>query len=61
MKAILMPHTGEPEVLSLQDIAEPEITQSTQIKVKLHAAGINPIDTKIRRQGLLGKQLGLPH
>jgi len=56
MKAILLTHTGEPDVLSLQAIPEPEISQNTQIKVKLHAAGINPIDTKIRRQGLLGKQ-----
>lgn len=53
MKAILMTATGSPDVLTVQDIAEPEITQPTQIKVKLHAAGVNPVDTKIRRNGLL--------
>lgn len=53
MKAILMTATGAADVLQLQDIAEPEITQPSQIKVKLHAAGVNPVDTKIRRHGLL--------
>ncbi len=37
MKAILMTATGSSDVLQLQDIAEPEITRPTQIKVKLHA------------------------
>lgn len=53
MKAIVMTAVGTPDVLTLQDMAEPEITQPTQIKVKLQAAGVNPVDTKIRRNGLL--------
>jgi len=52
MKAILMTAVGEPEVLQFQDIKEPEITEATQIKVKLQAAGVNPVDTKIRRNGV---------
>ena len=52
MKAILMTATGEPEVLKFQDIKEPEISEATQIKVKLQAAGVNPVDTKIRRNGV---------
>jgi NADPH2:quinone reductase len=52
MKAILMTAVGGPEVLSLSDIDEPQITSPTGIKVKLHAAGVNPIDTKVRRNGL---------
>ena len=52
MKAILMTAIGEPEVLQFQDIKEPEITEATQIKVKLQAAGVNPVDTKIRRNGV---------
>jgi NADPH2:quinone reductase len=52
MKAILMTATGEPEVLQFQDIPEPEISEATQIKVKLQAAGVNPVDTKIRRNGV---------
>lgn len=52
MKTIMMTATGGPAVLSYQDADEPEITSPTQIKVKLHAAGVNPVDTKIRRNGL---------
>jgi NADPH2:quinone reductase len=52
MKAILMTAVGGPEVLSLQEIGEPQITSPTEIKVKLHAAGVNPIDTKVRRRGV---------
>lgn len=55
MQAILMTAIGASEVLKLQNISEPEIETPTQVKVKLHAAGINPIDTKIRRNGLLSK------
>jgi len=57
MKAIVMTATGDTGVLAFQDIAEPEITQPSQIKVKLHAAGVNPVDTKIRHNGLLYKNL----
>jgi NADPH2:quinone reductase len=52
MKAVLMTAIGGTEVLKLQDLAEPEITQPTQIKVQLKAAGVNPVDTKIRRHGV---------
>ncbi|NOT10682.1 MAG: zinc-dependent alcohol dehydrogenase family protein [Methylococcaceae bacterium] len=52
MKAIVMTAVGSPDVLAFQDIAEPEISQPTHIKIKLHAAGINPVDSKIRRNGV---------
>lgn len=52
MQAIVMTAVGTPEVLALQDIREPTITDANQIKVKLHAAGVNPVDTKIRRNGV---------
>jgi len=52
MKAILMTAIGEPGVLKYQDIKEPEISEPTQIKVKLQAAGVNPVDTKIRHNGV---------
>lgn len=52
MKAILMTQTGSPETLQLRDIEEPGLTAPTQIKVQLKAAGINPIDTKLRQRGL---------
>lgn len=56
MKAILMTAVGDPDVLMFQDIAEPEISLPTQIKVKLKAAGVNPVDTKIRRNGVFYDQ-----
>jgi NADPH2:quinone reductase len=52
MKAIQMTAVGGPEVLSLQEIDVPQITYPTEIKVRLHAAGVNPVDTKVRRKGL---------
>ena len=53
MKAVQMNAVGGPEVLELVDIAAPEISRADQIKVQLKAAGTNPIDTKIRSNGLL--------
>lgn len=53
MKAMVMTRTGEPEeTLSLWEMDEPVVTEPTQIKVRLRAAGVNPIDTKLRRRGL---------
>ena len=54
MKSILMTRTCPAEGLELHDVPEPTLTEPTQIKVRLRAAGVNPIDTKIRRSGLLG-------
>jgi NADPH2:quinone reductase len=53
MKAILMTVVGDPDVLQPADIPEPEITTPTQIKVNIKAAGINPVDTKLRNRGVL--------
>ncbi|EGW21199.1 zinc-dependent alcohol dehydrogenase family protein [Methylobacter tundripaludum] len=53
MKAIMMTAIGNPDVLELHDIDEPEISTATQVKVRLKAAGVNPVDTKIRHSGLL--------
>jgi NADPH2:quinone reductase len=52
MQSIVMTAIGTPDVLNFQDSPEPEITQSTDIKVKLLAAGVNPVDTKVRSNGL---------
>jgi len=52
MQAILMRETGGPEVLSLEQLPPPEITTPTQIKVEIKAAGVNPVDTKIRSRGV---------
>ena len=49
MKAIVMNRTGGPEVLQLQEIPDPVINSPGEILVKIKAAGINPVDAKIRR------------
>jgi NADPH2:quinone reductase len=51
MKAIVMTAPGKSDVLQLQDISQPQIEQANQILIQLKAAGINPIDTKIRSRG----------
>ncbi len=52
MHAVVMTDIGPPEALQPQEVEEPQISTPTQIKVRLHAAGVNPIDTKIRQRGL---------
>lgn len=49
MKAILMTATGGPDVLKLADIPMPELPSADHVRVKLRAAGINPLDTKLRK------------
>ena len=46
-----MTAAGNPEVLQLQEVPDPAIQKDTEILVRLHAAGINPIDTKLRSRG----------
>ncbi|MES9976041.1 MAG: alcohol dehydrogenase catalytic domain-containing protein, partial [Candidatus Thiodiazotropha sp.] len=47
-----MRETGGPEVLSLEEVETPEVTSATQVKVRIEAAGVNPVDTKLRSRGL---------
>ncbi len=51
MKAVLMTAPGGPEVLQLQEVAAPKLQTETEILVRLKAAGVNPIDTKLRQRG----------
>ncbi len=51
MKAIVFETPGAPEVLKLQDIPAPTIQKETEVLVRLRAAGVNPIDTKLRGRG----------
>ena len=52
MKAVLMTAVGDIDVLQLAEIEEPEIATPTQLKVQLQAAGMNPVDTKLRSRGV---------
>jgi len=46
-----MTTNGTPNVLQPQDVINPKINAPQEILIRLRAAGINPIDTKLRRRG----------
>lgn len=48
MQAILATAPGGPEVLQLHDIPIPGLPSPHHVRVKLAAAGVNPLDTKLR-------------
>ncbi len=48
MKAILMTAAGGPDVLQLREVAKPGLPSPHHLRVKLAAAGVNPLDTKLR-------------
>jgi len=52
MKAIHMTDSGGPEVLQLVELPDPE-AGAGEVKVRLRAAGVNPVDTKLRSRGVL--------
>jgi NADPH:quinone reductase-like Zn-dependent oxidoreductase len=54
-----MTAVGGPEVLELQDLERPEPVQ-TEVVVRVAAAGINPVDWKVRQYGGNTKAVGEP-
>jgi NADPH:quinone reductase-like Zn-dependent oxidoreductase len=54
-----MTAVGGPEVLELQEVERPEPVQ-TEVVVKVAAAGINPVDWKVRHYGGNPKAVGEP-
>ena len=58
MRVIVMPESGEPDVLRPAEIEDPHCA-ANEVLVRVMAAGINPIDTKLRRNGLYFPE-GLP-
>ena len=53
MKAMLMREPGPPEVLAEADLPKPEIQRPGDVLVRLEAAGVNPVDTKVRSKGVM--------
>jgi NADPH2:quinone reductase len=51
MKAVHMTAIGGPEVLELVSVDEPQPGPG-EVKVRLYAAGVNPVDTKLRSRGV---------
>ena len=50
MKAMVMTQAGDPSVLEPRDLPLPELPPDS-IRVRLGAAGINPVDAKLRSSG----------
>jgi NADPH:quinone reductase len=56
VRAMLMAAVGGPEVLQPAEIAEPELGRR-DVRVALRAAGVNPVDYKLRRHGTIAGEL----
>jgi len=52
MRAVLMTDIGDADVLQLKNIPNPTDLGPDELLIRLKAAGVNPIDTKLRRNGL---------
>jgi NADPH:quinone reductase-like Zn-dependent oxidoreductase len=59
MRAIVQNAFGEPDVLQLADRPIPEPT-ATEVRVRVQAAGVNPVDWKTRAGKGIAAQWGLP-
>ncbi len=51
MLAMLMTRPGGPEVLEARELPLPELPSPSHVRVRLHAAGLNPVDAKLRKAG----------
>ena len=59
MKAIYVRENGGPHVMRLEELPTP-VTGPEQVRVRVHAAGVNPVDTYIRA-GTQGRAPALPY
>lgn len=59
MKAIRVAKHGGPEVLELEEVPDP-VPSAGQVRIRVHAAGVNPVDTYIR-EGKQGYSAALPY
>lgn len=59
MKAIRVESFGDPEVMHLGEVATPEVGAG-QVLVRVHAVGVNPVDTYLR-SGMYTFQPPLPY
>jgi NADPH:quinone reductase len=59
MKAIVVREFGAPDVMKLEDMAEPA-PGSGQVLIRVHAVGVNPVETYIRA-GTYARKPSLPY
>lgn len=51
MKAVVLTGAGGTDMLKLMEVPDPELEGPQDVLVRLHAAGLNPVDYKLRRAG----------
>ena len=54
MRAVVMTAVGGPDVLQVVELPEPEVSSEHDVVVRIRAAGINPVDYKLRAHGTIG-------
>jgi len=59
MKAIVVRQFGAPEVMTLETVADPAPGPG-QVAIRVHACGVNPVDTYIRA-GIYARKPALPY
>jgi len=59
MRAVVQHEYGPPEVLAVEQVAKPEPIP-TEVQVRVHAAGVNPVDFKTRAGKGVAAVLGEP-
>jgi NADPH2:quinone reductase len=59
MRAVRIHEPGGPEQLRYEEVPDPLIERPGQVKVAIRAAGVNPVDTKVRQRGPMFAE-GLP-
>ena len=51
MKAVMLTGAGGTDMLELMEVPDPVLAGAQDVMVRLHAAGLNPVDYKLRRAG----------
>src|SRR5215207_10518566 len=59
MRAVVLRRFGGPEVLATEEVERPEPIP-TEVQVRVHAAGVNPVDFKTRAGKGMAGVLGAP-
>ena len=59
MRAIVVREFGSPDVMKLENAPEP-VPGPGQVTIRVHAAGVNPVDTYIRA-GAYARKPNLPY
>jgi len=59
MRAVVLREYGSPEVLAIEQVPAPEPIP-TEVQVRVHAAGVNPVDCKTRAGAGVAGVLGEP-